>query len=349
VPDLLRDIVGAVVEVMNIKRSGTEQESPTMRSIDAGAYELYAKGRYSLNTLTADGLAEGLDHLKAAVDRDPNQPLLLAGVALAYILIAHQASIVLVADPFQLAKPYVNRAMELDPMLPEAHQALAEINAYRDWDFSGAEAEYRRALHLSNGNLPDAHANYSWYLMLYGRTGEQLAEMKAALDLEPLNPVYHVWMGQQYAADGRWDDAMTECRRALDLNSAIPDGLVLLGNLHAQKGMLDEAVAYHQKAASIDTGLSTYALACTYARLGRHEEARRIRDQLRNRPRHWDTLGLAAIHAALDEKDEAMRWLEAMYQQRHMFTPWLKVGPEFVGLHADPRFQSLMARVGVER
>jgi len=339
------EMIARIAERIRVQASPQERARPARRAGRPETLVLYEKGRFFLNKLTLDGFQKGLAYLKQAVEEDPQEPLAWAGVALGYVLIAHQASIPGVADPFQMAKPYAMKAMELDPMLAEAHQAVAEIKLYRDWEFAGAEREFRRALELSNGNIAEAHAHYSWYLMIGGRTGEQVTEMKRAQELDPLNPVYHVWLGQQYAVSGNWDGMMVEARKALELNPEIPDGLTLLGAGYVQKGQLHEGIAYQERAAKIDPALCRYALACTYALTGQAERARRIAVDLRKHPGHWDNYGLALIYTALGEKDEAFKWLEAMYRSRHMYTPWIKVLPELSSLRNDPRFHDFIGRL----
>ncbi len=340
------DIVAKIVQGIRLRVSPQEKSVLTnARAVNPGTFERYAKGRFFINKLTAEGFQKGLAYLKEAVEKDPEEPLAWAGVALGYLFAAHQCMQVDGKDPFELAKPYALKAMELDSSLPEAHQALAEILACREWDYAGAEREYLRVLQLSNGNMPEAHAFYSWHLLMMGRNKEEMTEMKRAQELDPLNPVYCVWMGQLFYHAGKYENAMVEARKALELNPELPDGLALLGNVYAEKGMFSHAIACLEKAASNDPVLSRYALARTYALAGRKDDARRIAADLRKNPTRWDTYGLAMIYAALGETDEAFRWLEAMFVARHMYTPWIKVAPEFSPLRGDSRFNDLARRL----
>ncbi|MBZ5586776.1 MAG: tetratricopeptide repeat protein, partial [Acidobacteriia bacterium] len=344
---LQNEIVAKIVQGIRLKVSPEEKTRlASVRAVKPETYELCAKGRFFLDKLTPEGFQKGLGYLKQAAANDPEEPLASAGVALGYVLMAHQGPAAEVPDAFERAKPYALKAMELDPTLPEAHQALAEINGYWDWNYSGAETEYRRALELSNGNIPEAHAHYSWLLAALERPDEQIAEMKRALEIDPLNPTYHIWLGQYHLEAGRRDESLIEARKALELNPETPDALVLLGDGYALGGDFSKAIANQEKAAARDPGLSRYALACTYARAGRGSEARRIAEDLRKRLRRWDAYGLAMIYAALGEKDEAFRWLEAMYRGRHPYAPWIRhFSPEFTAWQRDPRFVDLTRRL----
>ncbi len=180
---------------------------------------------------------------------------------------------------------------------------------------------------------------------MMGRKPEQFAEIKRALELDPLNAVYCVWLGQFLAMDGKWDEAMAEGRNALELNAEIPDGLVLLGEVYAEMSDFADAIACQEKATALDPGLSRYYLARTYARAGRKDDALRIASTLEKDPGTWDAYGLTIIYAALGEKDKAFRWLETMFQAHHMYAPWISVSHEFAPLRSDPRFKDYLRRL----
>ncbi len=162
--------------------------------------------------------------------------------------------------------------------------------------------------------------------------------------MDPLNPILYVWTGLQCGMVGRWEDAAAEARKALELNPEFPDGLLLLGDAYAEKGSYSQAIAFQEKAAAIDPVFGRYTLGRTHARAGRKDDARRIASDLRKNPKQWDKYGLTIIYAALGEKDEAFRRLEAMYADRHMYTPWIRVMPEFSPLRGDSRFDDMVRR-----
>ncbi len=132
------------------------------------------KGKFDLNKFTPEGFQKGLEYLQQAVEKDPTNPLPYAGLALGYSLIGHEA----LPDAFVRAQAAARKAVELGDMLAETHEALAEIKLYSDWDYVGAEQDFRRALEL-NRSLPDAHAHYAWYLLLLGQSDDALAESRA--------------------------------------------------------------------------------------------------------------------------------------------------------------------------
>jgi len=218
---------------------------------------------------------------------------------------------------------------------------LAEVKLYYDWDWAGAEQAFQRALEL-NPNLAEAHGHYAWYLALLGRPDEGLAEMKRAQELDPLAPIYSAWLGQQYWGAGQYEEAIDEARKSLELNPDFPIGLYVIGAVYAAKGMYEEAIAAHQKTGAVapDWG---WGLGHTYALAGQKDKARKIAADLEEEAKnHW---GLAEIYTALGEKDEAFRWLEAGYEYRHNWIPWMGWNPNYEPLHDDPRFGDLLRRM----
>ncbi|MHC4330442.1 MAG: protein kinase domain-containing protein, partial [Planctomycetota bacterium] len=218
------------------------------RPVNPETYEAYLKGMFYLNQFTPEGREKGLVYLHQAIEKDPSDPLAYAGLAGGYNIIGHGPA----PSPEALprAKAAALKALELDETLAEAHAALAEVKLYFDWDWAGAEQAFRRALEL-NPNLAEAHAHYAWYLVLFGRLDEALAEMKRARELDPLAPIYSAWLGQQYGFVGQYEEAIDNARKSLELNPDFPMGLYVLGCVYAAKGMYKEAIAAHQKAGAV--------------------------------------------------------------------------------------------------
>jgi len=296
---------------------------------------------FHLNKFTPEGFKKGLDYLRQAVEKDPEDPLAYAGLARGYSIIGHGPA----PSPEALprAKAAALKALELDETLAEAHAVLAEVKLYYDWDWAGAEQAFQRALEL-NANLAPAHAHYAWYLVLLGRLDEALTEMKRAQELDPLAPIYSAWLGQQYWFAGQYDEAIDEARKSLELDSDFAVGLYALGSIYAAKGMYEEAIAAHQKAGAVDPDLG-WLLGHTYAMAGRRDEALNVLSELGEEYQQKNAWGVAEIYAALGEKDEALRWLEAGYEYRHNWTPWMGRNPNYEPLRDDPRFGDLLRRL----
>jgi serine/threonine protein kinase/tetratricopeptide (TPR) repeat protein len=321
-----------------------EERLAETRPVNPETYMAYLKGMFHLNKMTPEGTEKGLAYLHQAIEKDPADPLAYGGMALGYVESAHGPG----APPDALARAEAAalKALELDGTLTEAHAALAQINLYRDWDWEAAEHAFQRALEL-NPNLTLTRAQYSWYLLLLGRTDEALAEMRRVQELDPLTPLWPAWQGTQYLWTGQYEKAIDEARKSLELNPDFVVALSVLGSAYAEKGMYEESIKAHQRAAQISRYRKS-GLGCTYAMAGRPEEARQVLAELEADPTPYDTWFIAQIYAVLGDKDEAFRWLEAAYgPPHHPYVPWIKHPPAFKPLQDDPRFGDLLRRINL--
>ena len=336
------EVAAAIAREIKVAVTPADQARLTRaRPVNPEAYEAYLKGKFYLNKFTPEGFKKGLAYLQQAIEEDPANPLPYAGLALGYSLIGHEA----VPDAFVRAKAAARKALELGETLGETQEALAEIKLYSEWDYVGAGQDLRRALEL-NPSLPEAHAHYAWYLLLVGRVDEALAEMRRAQEVDPLNPLWSAWLGWQYWEVGRLDEAIAEARKSLELNPDFPWGLYVLGAVYAQKGMYEEAITAHQKAAAVSSAVR-WPLGHTYALAGRSEEARKVTAELKKQVTPMNAWGLAEVYTALGEKDEALRWLEAGFELRFSWMPWIGVLRPFEPLRGEPRFQELRRRMNL--
>jgi TolB-like protein/Tfp pilus assembly protein PilF len=313
------------------------------RSVDPETHELYLKGMYHLNKFTPEGIEKGINYLLEAVEKDPEEPLAHAGLALGYDIISHTPSPP--PDIFTKARKAALRALELDDTLAEVHLALAMIKIYADWDRVGAGQSYQRALEL-NPSLALAHAHYGWWLLIEGHVNEAQAELYRAQELDPLEPIYPAWQAAMYFWEGDYDKAIPEAQKSLELVPDFPVGLANLADAYAGKGMYEQAIPIRQKAGEISPDYK-WGLGHTYALAGRRDEALAVAAELESQPNVWNTWGLAEIYTALGEKDEAFRWLEAAYEQRHPYIQWLRRDINFTPLRDDPRFEDLAQRMNL--
>ncbi len=340
---LSSEVARAIAREIKVAVTPTEERLlADARRVNRETYEAYLKGMFHLNKMTPEGSEKGLAYLQEAIEKDPTDPLAYGGLALGYVASAHGPG----ASPDALprAKAAALKALELDETLAEAHAALAEIKLYGDWDWEAAEQAFQRALKL-NPSLTLTRAHYSWYLQLFGRTDEALAEMRRVQEMDPLTPLWPAWQGWQYCWAGQYDEAIEEVRKSLELDPDFAVGLYVLGSAYAKKGMYEEAIKAHKKASVVSRAWKS-GIGRTYAMAGRQDEARLVLAELEAEYTTWDTWFIAQIYAVLGEKDEALRWLEAGFElPRHPYMPWIRMSPAFKPLHGDPRFQELLGRL----
>jgi Tfp pilus assembly protein PilF len=248
-------------------------------------------------------------------------------------------------EVLEIAKASARKALAIDPELPEGYASLALIKQYDDWDWNGLEHDFRRALEL-NPTDAELRRHYSWYLMLFKRPDEALAEMRRARADDPLGGVYYSDLGMQLAMQGRDDEALAEARRGVELDPENYNNLYGLGTVYRKKGMLDRAIEVDRKLVKVEP-LFKWTLAYSLALAGRGAEAQPIVDEMRRATDSWSAYGLAHVYVAKGDKDEALRWLEVARQRRCVWMPWVGVGAELVPLRGDPRFVKVLAAIGV--
>ena len=313
--------------------------------INPEVHEAYLKGRYQLEKLTDDGTKLAINYFEHALERDPNYALAYAGLAQAYLR-ARFAGVLPRNEAITRAKAAAEKALELDPTLGKAHASLAIILYEHDWDWSGAEREFKRAIELNPNNV-NTHHLYSEYLMLMGRSEESLTVSQRLVELDPLSPATNASLGSRYIFAHRYDRGIEQCRKALELDPNYATAHISLGRAYLGKEMYEEAVAEIQRAVDLSGGWPKHDLAYAYAMAGKRDDARKILHELIEDSKRGvvELNGIARIYAALGETDLAFGWLEKAYDDREGWLVALKVDPFFNSLRSDPRFQDLVRRM----
>jgi TolB-like protein/predicted Ser/Thr protein kinase len=345
---LQNEIVAAITQEVKLQLTPQDEARlATAPTVDPEAHIAYLKGRSFLNKMTPEGITKGLEYMQQAIDIDPTSPLPHAGLALAYCLIGHGAS----PPPgiFEKAKEAALKAKELGGVLAETEAAMGSYNLYFAWDWEAAEKAFLNALRL-NPSLSDARRNYSWYLMMVGKRDEAIAEMKKAIEVDPLAPLWSSDLGWQHWIEGRLEQAMDGARQALELDPEFDQAMWLEGLVLSSIGKYEEAIAAHQRLGELYP-VWKWPLVRTYALAGRRGEAQKLLEKfLEEDPEPtgaWDSWFLVGAYVALGEMDEAIRWLEVAFNGRHSLLPWLHVVPQYEPLHSNPRFQGVVRRMNL--
>jgi tetratricopeptide (TPR) repeat protein len=224
---------------------------------------------------------------------------------------------------------------------------LATVNGFYEWDWAGAEVEYKRAIEL-NPNYPDARALYSHYLMCMKRPEEAMVQIQQALELDPLNAFYQAFYAVDLYLAGRYDEAIPEFRKALRTSPELPFAHWMLGDTLYMKGLYEEALAEFK--ASYDySGIRELGEALTqgYAQSGYRGAMRRAADVLAARARkaYVPTCDVAGLYAKAGEKAQALAWLERGFEARDPNMPYVNVDPNLGRWRSDPRFQAILRRM----
>lgn len=346
------DITRIITERLRLKLSGEDQKRLSKHYTEnTQAYQLYLKGRYFWNKRTEQDIKKAIEYFQQAIDMDPNYALAYAGLADAYVSLGSSGfDAMLPQDAIPKARAAATKALEIDDALAEAHASLAYVKFIYDWDWPTAEREFNRALEL-NPNYPTAHQFRSLYFMAMGRQEEAIAESRRALELDPLSLSLHTNVGRALLFARRYDEAIDQLHKTIEMDPKYLGSHYLLGIAYNQKHLYREALdeIKNVKALSADSSFSAAAEGLSYAMAGRRSEALRIADELRSRLKKGKASPdyLAIVYAGLDDHEKTLDWLEQSYQRRTGQMVYLKVEPAFEKLQGDPRFQNLVRRVGL--
>jgi DNA-binding winged helix-turn-helix (wHTH) protein/TolB-like protein len=343
VSDLLlvqEDISRDIFENLRLKLSVEEQKQ-------LEAYSLYLKGRNYWNKRTEDGLLQGIEYFRKAIEADQSYAPAYAGLADCYNMLVvygiNQPS-----EAFPKAKEAATKALSIDSTLAEARTSLAFIKHRWDWAREDAEKEFQLAIKSKPSYAP-AHQWYSSYLVAMGRFDEAIAEARRAQELEPLSFISNSHIGWILYFAGRYDEAIEHCKRLLDVDPNFFPARRYLGLVYEQKGMYKEAIAEFQQAAKLSgSPLMMSLLGHAYAVSGNRAEAQRILVELgQQKQRYVSPYTVATIYAGLGEKDQAFKWLEKAFEERDIWLMNLKVDPLFKSIRSEARFTSLLQRIGL--
>jgi TolB-like protein/DNA-binding winged helix-turn-helix (wHTH) protein/Flp pilus assembly protein TadD len=349
---LQRQVARAIAEEIHIELTSHERDVlKSVKTVKPDAYEAYLKGRYFWNKRTADGMKKAIDYFNQAIEKDPSYAQAYAGLTDSYALAGDwKYGVLAPKEAYPKAKAAAIRAIELDNTLGEAHISLAFCLDGFDWDFASAGKEFTRGIELSPG-YPTGYEWYGWHLASLGRNDEAVAEVRKAASLDPLSLIISSDLAEELLIAHRYDEATEQARKTINMDSFFAPAHYVLGQLLLQKHMYKEAIAELQRAVELSEGSTAFTanLAHAYAVSGRRNEAVKILNDLKNRPQNAfsNAPEIALVYVGLDQKDQAMSWLEKAFEER--FSPWVLMRPAFDPLRSDPRFQNLLHRIGLNR
>jgi TolB-like protein/Flp pilus assembly protein TadD len=309
---LQEEVAQAIANEVRIKLTPQERiQLANARPVKPEAHEAYLRGLYELSNMTLEGVnrtEQAIRYFQEAVALDPTDALAYAGLANAY----YDQSTLLRAplEAMPKAKAAAARAIELDDSLAEAHASLGYVKLNFDWDWLGAEREFRRALEL-NPNLPRAHAGYAHYLLTLRRTEEAIQELHHAEILDPLLPESHVNLPYLLFNGRRYGEAIEAAQRGKD------DRVLALS--YAELGRPMEAIAAADRALkSAHNPVIVAQIASSYALSGKKDTARAMLSgiEAQAKKRYICGFNVACVYATLGDTEQAFAWLEKAYLAR---------------------------------
>ena len=342
------EIAQAVAQNLKVELTATDSQRLTKRYTEnAEAYQLFLRGRFHVFKLTPPEVQQGIAYFQQAIGLDPNYALAYVGLADAYRSLAVGGELV-PTENLAKSKAAAVRAVEIDDTLSEGHATLGMTMFWGDWDWQGAEQQFKRSFEL-NPNDVNAHLFYAHLLSNTKRHSEALAQVKIARELDPLFPFAGALEGQFLMQAGKPDEALDRLQKTLELAPNFWMPHLFASGAYLEKGMFAEAIAEARKSIALP-GSSTYAIAVesyALARSGQKEEAQRALDKMleMSKTRFMPPTHIAIAYDGLGDTEKALDWLEKGYEVRDPKMAFLKVDRKLDNLRSEPRFLELMKRM----
>ncbi len=349
----LRDILALQSEVAQaiareIRITVTPEEEARLaraRPVNPEAHDAYLKGSVHWDKLTREDLDTAESYFELALEKDPTYAPAYAGLATVWAA-RQQMGLTAPHEAGPKAKALALQAIALDDSSAIAHHALAAVRTWTDWDWAGAEPEWRRALEL-DPNRANTHAYFAHFLAIMGRVDEAIPHSERALELDPFNALFRGMYTRVLYNARRYDDAIAAARTALAMQPGLPVGPGSLQDVLISKGMRDELLAFQRNWFAGDPEL-VGAFEQGLAEAGYEGAQRRIAGLLAAR---YEKSGrgrmpsIARHYFYAGDYDRAIEWLEKAYEVHDPGLPYVGFSPIYDPLRSDPRFQDLLRRM----
>lgn len=343
------DISQAVADEVDVSLSPQRRVPSNAAPVHSEAYDLYLRGRFHWNKRSREGLAKGIEYFQQAIAQDSSYAPAYAGLADCLFLQTWITDLPR-EQVMPQAKIAARRAIELDPRLAEPHASLGII-AVSELDWPEAEREFNRALDL-NSNYPTAHHWNGIRLAAIGKPADGIAEVRRAIELDPLSPILYTELGWLATLDHNYKSAIEALNKALELDSNFYLAHAYLARTYEQQREYPVAIAEMQKALELSAGKPELQarLGRLYALAGRTSEAEKLLSDLQKESKHRPLSSMypAFVYSGLNDKEKELAMLErAVTEGNNSEVAWFKVDPTYDTVRTDPRFQEILQRSGL--
>jgi tetratricopeptide (TPR) repeat protein len=343
------DIAASVTDSLKVTLMGRERTRMQKRDTEnPAAYVAYLKGRTLLHDRSEKAIKGAKEQFELAISEDPSFARAYSGLADTYMLLGDFLFLP-VPPSLAEAKTYIQKALELDPDLPEARVSLANLQVY-EYDFLGAEIEFRKAISL-NPSYATAHHSYASCLEQLGRENEALIEVLLAEELDPLSSAITISAVYRCITTGNLDEALKRVRKITEIDPASPLVIEAFMVYYFAKEDWENTLVYLRKMIEEDP-TDPYLdmdLAYIYAVTERRSEALKLVEKLKAVPESDRIKGtlLAFVYAGLEDLDDCFRWLEHAYDNHEIFFGWFRSYPLLENVRKDPRWARLLEKAGL--
>jgi len=344
--NIQKEIQEKVVQKLRIQLTDKDQELLAKRDTDnPEAYRLYTSGRYQMNKRTQEGLQNGIDYFREAIEIDPKFALAYSGLADCYMTLASWGWIA-PKDVLQEATSAAQMAVKLAPESAEAHTSLAVLALHFEWDWQKAKEEFEHAIDL-DPKYANAHHWYGEYLMVAERYEDAIAQTNLAFNLDPDSPQLRVGAGFPLLLSGRYDEAITLLQEAVNLEPNFHANHIALGFAYIFKHQYEIAIQEIEEAIRLSSRqIPRYlAILCmVYSLTDRKDQAQEVLGELKElaKKRFLSSFAFAGAYIGLGDKEKAIEYLQKSAATRDFPSfPWEISWPFFDEIREDARFQQI--------
>jgi TolB-like protein len=343
------EISRAIAEALKVKLVGDTASLVVSTTENLEAYNLYLKGRFFYNRFTEADLHRGIELFEQALAKDAGFARAYAGIADCWSFLADDW--VVPDDAYPRAKAAAMKALDLEPSLAEAFTAVGKVLCWYEWDFAGAERELKKAVKL-NPNSAEAHFVYGSALPIVGKLPQGIDELRQALVLDPLSPLFSRWLGRYLLFAGEYDAVIEQSRKTLEIDGNYFHAYLDTGSAYLSKGEPEKALEWYRRGQALPSSVRSYDahLVRALAALGHEDEARAILDRLEEESKeHYLRAEILAMgYGAVGEFDKAFACLEEALKARSAGLIFVHLDPGTEPLRTDPRFKDIASAVGVK-
>jgi adenylate cyclase len=348
------EISAAIVDGLKVKLLAGEKTGLQRRSTDdPEAYSLYLKGLYFVARPSSESYSKALNFFRAATNKDPNFALAYAGMANVFSFLG----LMNLASPSEMwpkAKAALQKALSLDEDLAEAHAVAAALAFWFKWDWESAGRSFDRVLALNPGDAM-SHGTRGWFYVNRRRFDEAILEIKKALELDPLMPLYYAWSVGIHWSAGKLDEALREFVKALEIDPNLGLAYFHGGVSYFLKGLLDEASDTLEKGKKLfaPPGWMEAMHGIILSRKGDREKAARILEEtIENKKtiKNVSAVCIAWLAGNLGKLDLAFEFLDKAYEERDTLMCFIHAYTEMFcpAISADPRFKDVLAKMKLD-
>ncbi len=346
--DIQEKVSEKIVRELKIQLTKEEQDFLQKHYTEnSEAYQYYLKGRSLWKNRNEEDLKSALAWFEKALEKDAGYALAWTGLADTYSLMGEYSNVSRrILFPKQMAA--INKALEIDNRISEAHISLATSLMLNEWDWKNSEKEFKIGLEL-NPKYATGHHWYGEWLLFTGKTEEAFDEINLAMTLDPVSPGILKDKGIFYYYNRQYTQAINMGLMTLELRENFTPAHRLLSLAYAASGMFDEAIeANRHWGENTGNAIKTeIALAEIYALAGRRDEAKSILQKTQELVTPNDNRGIALVYAALKEADMVFTWLEKSYASHEESLCNLMVDSKWDAFRTDARFTALLKKIGL--